>query len=86
MYTYVNRTDKCALQCGQHDAFTSEDKYFADIWMAIWVDVGENLVFDMDLFSLYWECPLRHPLDHPCTCDFDRFLAEISNNSTPLAM
>lgn len=39
MYTYVNRTDKCALQCGQHDAFTSEDKYFADIWMTIWAGV-----------------------------------------------
>jgi hypothetical protein len=60
--------------------------FVKDIVDSMTVDVGENLVFDMDLVSLYWECPLRHPLDHPCTCDFDRFLAEISNNSTPLAM
>lgn len=39
LYTYVNRTDRCALQCGQHDAFSAEDKYFADIWIAIWAGV-----------------------------------------------
>ncbi len=35
-YVYINRTERCALLCGQHDLFTSEDKHFADIWIAIW--------------------------------------------------
>lgn len=48
MYTYINRTDRCALQCGYHDAFSSEDKYFADIWMAIWA----GLCFVSTLFTV----------------------------------
>ena len=35
-YVYINRTERCALKCGQNDAFSGEDKYFADIWMSIW--------------------------------------------------
>lgn len=36
MYTYINRTGRCALKCNENAAFTTEDKYFADIWMSIW--------------------------------------------------
>jgi frizzled protein 4 len=35
-YVYINRTERCALLCGQDDAFSAEDKHFADVWMAIW--------------------------------------------------
>ena len=38
-YVYINRTERCALLCGQDDAFTIEDKRFADVWMAIWAGV-----------------------------------------------
>jgi hypothetical protein len=30
--------------------------FVKDIVDSMTVDVGENLVFDMDLVSLYWEC------------------------------
>ncbi|KAK6171258.1 hypothetical protein SNE40_019485 [Patella caerulea] len=35
-YIYINRTERCALLCLENDAFTSKDKLFADVWMAIW--------------------------------------------------
>lgn len=35
-YIYINRTERCALLCHEDDAFSREDKYFADVWMAIW--------------------------------------------------
>ena len=38
-YVYINRTERCALLCGQDDAFSTEDKRFADVWMAIWAGV-----------------------------------------------
>ncbi|XP_076466622.1 frizzled-4-like [Babylonia areolata] len=38
-YVYINRTERCALLCGQDDAFSAEDKRFADVWMAIWAGV-----------------------------------------------
>lgn len=38
-YVYINRTERCALLCGQDDAFSREDKRFADVWMAIWAGV-----------------------------------------------
>ena len=38
-YVYINRTERCALLCGQDDAFSTEDKQFADVWMAIWAGV-----------------------------------------------
>jgi frizzled protein 4 len=38
-YIYINRTDKCAILCGEDDLFTRDDKYFADIWMSIWAGV-----------------------------------------------
>lgn len=38
-YVYINRTERCALLCGHDDAFSKEDKRFADVWMAIWAGV-----------------------------------------------
>ncbi|KAL8572301.1 hypothetical protein ACOMHN_019241 [Nucella lapillus] len=38
-YVYINRTERCALLCGQDAAFSAEDKRFADVWMAIWSGV-----------------------------------------------
>ncbi|XP_064629514.1 frizzled-4-like [Lineus longissimus] len=38
-YIYINRTDKCAIICGEDDLFSQDDKYFADIWMSIWAGV-----------------------------------------------
>ncbi|ESO99146.1 hypothetical protein LOTGIDRAFT_201339 [Lottia gigantea] len=35
-YIFINRTERCALLCSENDAFTSKDKLFADVWMAIW--------------------------------------------------
>ena len=34
-YVYINRTERCALQCGHNDAFSTKDKYFADVWMTV---------------------------------------------------
>lgn len=47
-YTYINRTDRCALLCGQNDAFTDDNKYFANIWMAVWA----GLCFASTLFTI----------------------------------
>ena len=47
-YTYINRTERCALKCGENDAFTTEDKFFADVWMAIWA----GLCFVATLFTV----------------------------------
>lgn len=47
-YVYINRTERCALKCGQNDAFSSEDKYFADIWISIWA----GLCFVSTLFTV----------------------------------
>lgn len=47
-YVYINRTDRCALKCDQHDAFTGRDKWFADIWMSIWA----GLCFVSTLFTV----------------------------------
>ena len=38
-YVYINRTERCALKCSENDAFSSDDKYFADIWMSIWAGI-----------------------------------------------
>ncbi|KAK7107799.1 hypothetical protein V1264_015650 [Littorina saxatilis] len=38
-YVYINRTERCALLCSQDDAFSTEDKHFADVWMGIWAGV-----------------------------------------------
>ncbi|KAL8617227.1 hypothetical protein ACOMHN_066034 [Nucella lapillus] len=38
-YVYINRTERCALLCGEDDAFSAEDKQFSDVWMAIWSGV-----------------------------------------------
>ncbi|KAK3096836.1 hypothetical protein FSP39_003804 [Pinctada imbricata] len=48
MYIYINRTERCALKCSENDAFTAEDKYFADIWMSIWA----ALCFVSTLFTV----------------------------------
>ena len=48
MYVYINRTERCALKCSENDAFTAEDKYFADIWMSIWA----GLCFVSTLFTV----------------------------------
>lgn len=61
MYTYINRTDRCALQCGYDDAFTSEDKYFADIWMAIWA----GLCFVSTLFTVLTYAIETHRFRYP---------------------
>ncbi|XP_041351723.1 frizzled-4-like [Gigantopelta aegis] len=47
-YTYINRTERCALKCEENDAFTTEDKFFADVWMAIWA----GLCFVATLFTV----------------------------------
>ncbi|XP_046374300.1 frizzled-4-like [Haliotis cracherodii] len=47
-YIYINRTERCALKCSEHDAFTTEDKFFADVWMAIWA----GLCFVATLFTV----------------------------------
>ena len=48
LYVYINRTDRCAMKCKSNDAFSTEDKYFADIWMAIWA----GLCFVSTLFTV----------------------------------
>lgn len=47
-YVYVNRTERCALRCGRHDAFSYNDKEFSDVWMAIW----SILCFSSTLFTV----------------------------------
>ncbi|XP_029636279.1 frizzled-4-like [Octopus sinensis] len=47
-YIFVNRTERCALRCGRHDAFTYNDKEFSDVWMAIW----SILCFSSTLFTV----------------------------------
>lgn len=47
-YVYINRTERCAIKCNENDAFSSEDKYFADIWMSIWA----GLCFVSTLFTV----------------------------------
>lgn len=47
-YIYINRTDRCALKCNEDDAFSSKDKFFADIWMSIWA----GLCFVSTLFTV----------------------------------
>lgn len=47
-YTYINRTDRCALLCDQNDAFTDDNKYFANVWMAVWA----FLCFASTLFTI----------------------------------
>ncbi|XP_071801085.1 frizzled-4-like [Asterias amurensis] len=36
---YVKRYEQCALKCGEDLLFSSQEKYFAQIWMAIWASV-----------------------------------------------
>lgn len=47
-YVYVNRTERCALRCGRHEAFSYNDKEFSDVWMAIW----SILCFSSTLFTV----------------------------------
>ena len=47
-YIYINRTERCALLCGEDDLFSEKDKYFADIWMSIWA----SLCFASTLFTV----------------------------------
>lgn len=35
-YVYVNQSERCALKCYENDAFSQDDKYFAEVWMSIW--------------------------------------------------
>ena len=48
LYLYINRTNRCALKCGEDDMFTKEDKNFAEVWMAIWT----SLCFACTLFTV----------------------------------
>ncbi|CAH1798577.1 unnamed protein product [Owenia fusiformis] len=47
-YEFLNRSEKCALRCGEDDLFNEGDKYFADIWMGIWA----GLCFVSTLFTV----------------------------------
>lgn len=47
-YHYINRTQRCALECEQNEAFSGKDKYFADIWISIWA----GLCFVSTLFTV----------------------------------
>ena len=47
-YVFINRTERCALLCGEDDLFDSGDKYFADIWMSVWA----GLCFVSTLFTV----------------------------------
>ncbi|XP_052808670.1 frizzled-4-like [Mya arenaria] len=47
-YRYINRTQRCALECDKNEAFSGKDKYFADIWMSIWA----GLCFVSTLFTV----------------------------------
>ncbi|XP_074654371.1 frizzled-4-like [Tubulanus polymorphus] len=38
-YFYINRTNRCALICGEDALFSKDNKRFADIWMMIWAGV-----------------------------------------------
>lgn len=47
-YTYINRTERCALLCSQDDAFTEDNKSFVNIWMAFWA----GLCFVSTIFTI----------------------------------
>ncbi|XP_005112462.1 frizzled-4 [Aplysia californica] len=47
-YTFINRTERCAMLCDQDDAFTEDNKYFANVWMAVWA----GLCFVSTLFTI----------------------------------
>lgn len=47
-YTYINRTERCALLCDQNDIFTDDNKYFANVWMAVWA----GLCFVSTMFTV----------------------------------
>uniref|UniRef100_T1J7J7 Frizzled-4 n=1 Tax=Strigamia maritima TaxID=126957 RepID=T1J7J7_STRMM len=36
MYVYVNRTERCVPMCHANVLFRSEDKQFAQVWVAVW--------------------------------------------------
>lgn len=48
LYTYINRTDRCALLCDRNDAFSDENKSFSNVWMAVWA----SLCFVSTLFTI----------------------------------
>ncbi|GBM61910.1 Frizzled-4 [Araneus ventricosus] len=35
-YYYINRTERCAVECKANIIFSQENKYFADLWLAVW--------------------------------------------------
>ncbi|XP_055888077.1 frizzled-4-like [Biomphalaria glabrata] len=47
-YTFINRTQRCAMLCKENLAFTDDNKYFANIWIAIWA----GLCFTSTLFTI----------------------------------
>jgi frizzled protein 4 len=47
-YFYINRTERCAHSCSADILFTSDNKHFADYWIAIWA----SLCFLSTLFTL----------------------------------
>ncbi|CAL1534636.1 unnamed protein product [Lymnaea stagnalis] len=47
-YTFINRTHRCAMLCKENVAFTDDNKYFANVWMAVWA----GLCFTSTLFTI----------------------------------
>lgn len=48
LYVYVNRTRKCLLRCSGNDAFSENEKRFAEAWITLWT----VLCFISTLFAL----------------------------------
>ncbi|KAH9524999.1 Frizzled-4 [Bulinus truncatus] len=47
-YTFINRTHRCAMLCKENIAFTDDNKYFANVWIAVWA----GLCFTSTLFTI----------------------------------
>nr|ALS30888.1 frizzled4 [Platynereis dumerilii]ANS60432.1 frizzled 4 [Platynereis dumerilii] len=60
-YIYMNRTGRCALLCNENDLFTTPQKDFVDIWMAIWAGVCFASTFFMVLTFLIDSSRFRYP-------------------------
>lgn len=60
-YIFINRTKRCALLCDEDDLFGKSDKYFADVWMAIWAGMCFASTFFTVLTFLVDSSRFRYP-------------------------